>query len=149
MIEPLTAVTWAFSVGTAIANSEPGKKFIEASIGAVAEKLTNDGMTKIGQLRNLIAEKLRRDKPEALPAWDRAEQGSVEDLHEVAGYLMMLQKDSTFTKAVNDLVQEIKSCVVQGDNAMVQNNYDQARGYQLKAEAGSKVYFVEKMENPD
>jgi hypothetical protein len=33
MIDPLTAVTWAFSVETAISQSEPGKKFIEGTIG--------------------------------------------------------------------------------------------------------------------
>lgn len=149
MIETMTAVAWAFSTVSAIANSEPGKKFIEGTIGKVAEKVTEAGIEKIGALRRLIVEKLGGN-PAAKEALEKAEAGSVDDLKDVASYLdIAMRKDEAFANQVQSLIQNIKSCVVQGDDAMVQNNYDQSRGYQIKAEQGSKVYFVERMENPD
>jgi Tfp pilus tip-associated adhesin PilY1 len=150
MIESLTAVAWAFSTVKAIAQSEPGKKFIESTIGKVAEKMTEAGIKKIGELRAAIVAKLQGN-PAAVEALAKAEaSGSEDDLRDVAAHLDMLQrKDPAFAKQIQSLVQEIRSCVVQGDDAMVQNINDQARGYQIKAETGSKVYFVEKMENPD
>jgi hypothetical protein len=150
MIESITAVAWAFSTVGAIAQSEQGKKFIEATIGKVAEKMTEAGIKKIGDLRGAIVAKLQ-GSPAAVEALAKVEAfGTEDDLRDVAAHLdMAARKDVAFGQQVQSMVQEIKSCVVQGDDAMVQNNYDQARGYQIKAETGSKVYFVEKMENPD
>jgi hypothetical protein len=150
MIESLTAVAWAFSTVGAIAQSEPGKKFIEATIGKVAEKMTEAGIKKIGELRGAIVQKLQGD-PAAKAALDKAEaSGAENDLRDVAAHLDMLQRqDTAFAQQVQSLVQEIRSCVVQGDDAMVQNNYDNSRGNMIKAEAGSKVYIVDKMVNPD
>jgi hypothetical protein len=151
MIESLTAVAWAFSTVGAIAQSEPGRNFIESITKKSAEKLTDAGIAKVEQLRQAIVQKLQGD-PGAKAALDKAEaSGTEHDLRDVAAHLDILQqKDQAFAQQLQTLVQEIKSCVVvRGDDAMVQNNYDQARGYQIDAKTGSKVYFVERMENPD
>jgi hypothetical protein len=146
MIESLTAVAWAFSTVGAIAQSEPGKKFIEATIGKVAEKMTEAGIKKIGELRGAIVAKLQGN-PAAVEALAKAEaSGSKDDFQVVANYL---NEDQVFVQYIQSMVQEIRSCVVQGNDAMVQNNHDNARGNMIKAEAGSKVFIVDKMVNPD
>ncbi len=151
MIEYLNAVAWAFSTVKAIAQTEQGKKFIESTIGKTAEKMTEAGLQKIGELRQALSTKLKGN-PAAEEALKKAEAfGTEDDLRDVANYVdMAARKDDAFAKKVQNLVQEINACIVQGNDAMVLNNYgNNARGNMIKAEAGSKVYLVDKMENPD
>ncbi len=150
MIESLPAVAWAFSAVKAIAQSEQGKNFIESVIGKSAEKLTETGFKKTEELRQAIGAKFQGN-PAAQAALVKVEASGEEDnLRDIAKYLdTAVQEDAAFAQQVQSLVQEITSCVVQGDDAMIQNNYDQARGYQIDAKTGSKIYFVERMENPD
>ncbi len=119
MVESLTAVAWAFSTVQAIAQSEPGKKFIEATIGKVAEKLTEAGIKKIAELRQAIGQKLQGN-PAAVEALAKAEaSGSEDDLRDVANYLeMAVRKDAAFAQQVQSLVQEIQTLVqIDGVNA--------------------------------
>jgi hypothetical protein len=100
MTEPLTIVAWAFSTVKTIAQSEPGKKFIESTIGKVAEKMTEAGIKKIAELRQLLIQKLQGN-PEAKAAIEQAEAGSADDLRNVASYLdMILRKDAAFAQQV-------------------------------------------------
>jgi hypothetical protein len=121
MIESLTAVAWAFSTVGAIAQSEPGKKFIEATIGKVAEKMTEAGIKKIGELRAAIVAKLQGN-PAAVEALAKAEAfGSEDDLKDVANYLdMAARKDTAFAQQVQSMVQEIKT-LVQFDDVNAKN----------------------------
>jgi hypothetical protein len=139
MIESLTAVAWAFSTVGAIAQSEPGKKFIEATIGKVAEKMTEAGIKKIGELRGAIVAKLQRN-PAAVEALAKAEAfGSEDDLKDVANYLdMAARKDTAFAQQVQNLVQEIQTLVqIQDDSHMTQINRDNAKGWQTKVQGGT------------
>jgi hypothetical protein len=121
MIESLTAVAWAFSTVGAIAQSEPGKKFIEATIGKVAEKMTEAGIKKIGELRAAIVAKLQGN-PAAVEALAKAEAfGAEDDLKDVANYLdMAARKDMAFAEQVKVLVQEIQT-LVQFDDVNAKN----------------------------
>ncbi len=139
MIESLTAVAWAFSTVKAIAQSEPGKKFIESTIGKVAEKMTEVGIKKIGELRGAIVAKLQGN-PAAVEALAKAETfGSEDDLRDVANYLdMAARKDAAFAQQVQSLVQEIQTLVqIQDDSHMTQINRDNARGWQTKVRGGT------------
>jgi hypothetical protein len=139
MIESLTAVAWAFSTVKAIAQSEPGKKFIEATIGKVAEKMTEAGIKKIGELRAAIVAKLQGN-PAAVEALAKAEAaGSEDDLKDVANYLdMAVRKDAAFADQVKGLVQEIQTLVqIQDDSHMTQINRDNAKGWQTKVQGGT------------
>jgi hypothetical protein len=139
MIESLTAVAWAFSTVGAIAQSEPGKKFIEATIGKVAEKMTEAGIKKIGELRGAIVAKLQGN-PAAVEALAKAEAfGSEDDLKDVANYLdMAARKDTAFAEQVKGLVQEIQTLVqIQDDSHMTQINRDNAKGWQTKVQGGT------------
>jgi dihydroneopterin aldolase len=111
MIDALAAVTWAFSVGTTIANSEPGKKFIEGTIGKVAEMVTEAGVAKINDLRQWIIEKLQGNSA-AQEAIAQAEAGSIDDLKDVASYLeMAARKDAGLAQELTQRVQEIQTFV--------------------------------------
>jgi hypothetical protein len=139
MIDALAAVTWAFSVGTAIANSEPGKKFIEGTIGKVAEKMTEAGIKKIRELRAVIVAKLQGN-PAAVEALAKVEAfGAEDDLKDVANYLdMAARKDTAFAEQVEGLVQEIQTLVqIQDDSYMTQINRDNAKGWQTKVQGGT------------
>jgi uncharacterized protein (DUF4415 family) len=139
MIESLTAVAWAFSTVGAIAQSEPGKKFIEATIGKVAEKMTEAGIKKIGELRAAIVAKLQGN-PAAVEALAKAEAfGAEDDLKDVANYLdMAARKDTAFAQQVQGLVQEIKMLVqIQDDSHMTQINRDNAKGWQTRVQGGT------------
>jgi dihydroneopterin aldolase len=122
MIESLAAVAWAFSTVKAIAQSEPGKKFIESTIGKVAEKMTEAGIKKIGELRGAIVAKLQGN-PAAVEALAKAEAfGAEDDLRDVANYLdMAARKDAVFGQQVQSLVQEIKT-LVQFDDVNAENS---------------------------
>jgi hypothetical protein len=120
MIDALAAVTWAFSVGTAIANSEPGKKFIEGTIGKVAEMVTEAGVAKINDLRQWIIEKLQGNSA-AQEAIAQAEAGSIDDLKDVASYLeMAARKDAGLAQELTQRVQEIQT-LVQFDDVNAKN----------------------------
>jgi hypothetical protein len=149
-MEPIIAVAWAFSTVSAIANSDPGKKFIEGMIGTLAEKITGEGLTKVEHLRKVIVLKLQGN-PAAVEALAKVETcGTEDDFLNVANYLdMAARKDAAFDWQVQSLVREIRTCVAQGNDAIMQNNYDNARGVIVKAAPGSNVYIVDRMINPD
>jgi hypothetical protein len=139
MIESITAVAWAFSTVGAIAQSDQGKKFIEATIGKVAEKMTEAGIKKIGDLRGAIVAKLQGN-PAAVEALAKVEAfGAEDDLRDVASYLDMAQrKDAEFGKEVQKLVQEIQTLVqVQDDSHMTQINRDNSKNWQTKVQGGT------------
>ena len=139
MIEPLTAVAWAFSTVKAIAQTEQGKKFIESTIGKTAEKMTEAGLQKIGELRQTIVAKLKGNQA-AEEALKKAEAfGTEDDLRDVANYLdMSARKDETFANQVQNLVQEIKTLVkIQDDSQMTQINRDNSKGWQTKVQGGT------------
>lgn len=139
MIEPLTAVAWAFSTVKAIAQTEQGKKFIESTIGKTAEKMTEAGLQKIGELRQTIVAKLKGNQA-VEEALKKAEAfGTEDDLRDVANYLdMAARKDDTFANQVQSLVQEIKTLVqIQDDSQMTQINRDNSKGWQTKVQGGT------------
>jgi hypothetical protein len=121
LIDPLTAVTWAFSVGTAIAQSEAGKKFIEGTITRFAEMTVDAGVPKINELRKFIIEKLRGN-PAAKEALDHAEAGSVDGLKDVANYLeMATRQDAGLAQELTQRVQKIQT-LVQFDDVKAKNS---------------------------
>ncbi len=121
IIEPLTAVAWAFSTVKTIAQTEQGKKFIDSTIGKTAEKMTEAGLQKIGELRAAIVQKLQGN-PVAKAALEKAQvSGSQEDFEDVADYLKIeARKDAAFAQQVQSLVQEIKT-LVQFDDVNAEN----------------------------
>jgi hypothetical protein len=117
MIEPITAVAWAFSTVKAITQSEQGKKFIEGIIEKSAEKLTDAGIQKTKHLRDVIVAKLQGN-PSAQEALAKAEaSGAENDFKVVANYLA---QDQAFVRHLQGLVQEIQT-LVQIDDVNAEN----------------------------
>jgi dihydroneopterin aldolase len=122
MIDPLVTVAWAFSTVGTIAQSEQGKKFMESTIGKMAEKMTEEGIKKIDELRRAIVTKFKGN----LAAEDALKKvtafGTENDLRDVANYLdMAARKDEAFAQQVQNLVQEIKT-LVQFDDVNAENS---------------------------
>lgn len=109
MVEPLTVVALAFSTLKAVANSEPGKKFVEGVIGKVAENFTETAQKKIDRLRQFIVQKLKGNADATTALKEVSETGSETALRDVADYLnMAMRKDEAFTRQVLQLTQEIQ-----------------------------------------
>ncbi len=135
-MEPLTIASFAF----AAIQSEPGKKFIEATIGKVAEKFTETAIQKMNELREIIWNKLRGN-PDAEKALQEAEAGSEAGIRDVASYLdMAMRRDELFAVQVKEAVRVIQQNQIQGNDGMIQNNYDSSTGYQVKNEGGENYF---------
>ena len=148
MIEYSTAVARAFSTVKAIAQTEQGKKFIESTIGKTAEKMTEAGVQKIGELRHAIVAKLKNN-PAAEEALKKAEAfGTENDLRDVANYLeMAARQDDRFAKQVQSLVQEIKT-LVQFDDVNAQNVQQIFGGQGLQVNASQEQAIIQIQGNP-
>jgi DNA-binding FadR family transcriptional regulator len=92
-----------------------------------------------------------KGKPGTDKLIEAAAKGSEPEFQQIQGYLLKEMENPEFVEMVKPYAQEIHQTIVQmEDNSMMlQVNRDNAKGYQIKAELGSKVYFVERMENPD
>ncbi|NJO78154.1 MAG: hypothetical protein HC827_06255 [Cyanobacteria bacterium RM1_2_2] len=141
MLDPVSAaVTVEMIVSLAFQgflNSEAGK----ASVGKVAEKLTEATLEKVGQLRKLIFERLRGKSPELQQIEAKVEQAgqiTPEQLEEVKAYLHVeMNNDKQFAAEVKQLAaqiqQEINIAQMQGQ----QNNqivYPGGHGQQFNNE---------------
>lgn len=137
MVEPLTIAAFAFAT---VANSEPGKKFIEATIGKVAEKFTETAIQKMNELRQVIWNKLR-GIPDAETALKQAETGSENAIRDVADLVSIaMRKDQAFAEQVGAIVKTIYANQIQGDHGQIQNIYDQGTGIQSQTYDQGKTY---------
>jgi hypothetical protein len=104
-------------------------------------------------LRQKIWEKLR-GKPKAESALAAVEEkSSKEELGRLAVYLHdEMEDDPQFAEEVRVLAQEINAGKLQDNSTMVQNVYDNAKGWQTKVEGGTayigEINFHGKPPNP-
>jgi maltodextrin utilization protein YvdJ len=128
-------------------------KFVESGVGKLTEKFTEAALAKIEQLRQKIWEKLR-GKPKAESALAAVEEkSSKEELGRLAVYLHdEMEDDPQFAEEVRVLAQEINAGKLQDNSTMVQNVYDNAKGWQTKVEGGTayigEINFHGKPPNP-
>jgi hypothetical protein len=113
------------------------QEFIKNGAGELAKKFTEEAITKIEQLRQLIWDNLRSN-PDAKTALSNVEQGQAEDLADIGTYLKaVMGKDAEFASQVQAIAQEINAGKLLDQSFMTQNNYDNARGWQTKVEGGT------------
>ena len=121
MIDPISALTIVSLAVTPFLNTEAGK----ASVGKLAEKLTEGALKKMGELWNLIHNKLHSKKlPEVNAAIGKAQQGDQTAINEVAKYLeQIMGVDGEFATEVQKLTQEIQQeiTIQQGAGGKVYN----------------------------
>ena len=113
------------------------QEFIKSGAGEVAKKFTSEAIAKMGQLRQLIWDKLRGN-PDAESSLTSVEQGEKDDIADVGTYLKAaMKKDPEFAAQVQAIAQEINAGKLMDQSSMTQNNYDNAKGWQAKVEGGT------------
>lgn len=131
MAEPVT-LTAAMIVTLAFT------KFLESGAGELGKKFTETAITKMEQLRQKISEKLQGNRyaESALTAVQK--ERSERALGQLELYLQQeMDRDPQFAYEVKTLAEEINKGKLQDNSTMVQNVYDNARAWQVKAEGGT------------
>lgn len=107
----------------------------------LGKRFTEGAIAKMKPLRQLIITRLQ-GKPKAKEAIAQLEAGSEEALENIISYLKTeMQEDKEFCDTLEKMVSEIKAERLQDPStSMLQNNWDNATGFQTKAEPGSHVY---------
>lgn len=113
------------------------REFVKSGAGELAKKFTTEAISKMHDLRELIWNKLR-GHPDAESALASIKEGSEDDLNDVATYLKVaMRNDPQFASQVQALAQQINAGKLQDNSNMTQNNYDNAKGWQIKVEGGT------------
>ncbi len=112
------------------------QEFIKSDAGEVAKKFTGEAIAKMGQLRELIWNRLRGKHPVAEDALAKAKAGEQEGIEKVATLLGVELLDEAFAGHVQAIAQEINVGKLLDYSSMTQNNYDNAREWQTKVEGG-------------
>jgi hypothetical protein len=132
MADPITTLT-ASAIAT-LAFQE----FVKSGAGELAKKFTGEAIAKMGQLRELIWNRLAGKHEAAAAAIEKAKAGEQEGIDNVAVFLgSELLIDKEFAGQVQAIAQEINAGKLLDQSSMTQNNYDNARGWQTKVEGGT------------
>jgi hypothetical protein len=142
MTDPVTAMTASAIVSLAF------QEFVKSGAGDLAKRFTGEAITKIGKLRDLIWKKLKGNS-DAEEALEKVQAGSEEEISDVATFLKLAMKsDQEFAGQVQAIAQEINAGKLLDQSSMTQNNYDNARGFQIKVEGSTanigEVHISEK-----
>lgn len=115
------------------------QKFIESGVGELAKKFSAEAISKMDNLLKRIWAKLR-GKPrveEVKGSIERTHKVTPEQVNQIAAYLQVaMDEDPQFANEIRLLAQAISAGKLVDQANMVQNNYDQARGWQVKVEGG-------------
>jgi hypothetical protein len=132
MTDPVTAMT-----ASAIA-SLAFQEFVKSGAGNLAKRFTGEVIAKMGQLRELIWNRLAGKHPAADEAIEKAKAGEQEGIDNVAAFLgSELLIDKEFSGQVQTIAQEINAGKLLDQSSMTQNNFDNAKGWQTKVEGGT------------
>lgn len=106
MPDPISAIAIVSLAVTPFLNTEAGK----ASVGKIAEKLTEATLKKMHDLWMLVSNKLNsKQLPEVDAVTKKAQEGNQVAIEEVAKYIEhMMEADEEFANEVQNLTQEIQ-----------------------------------------
>jgi hypothetical protein len=143
MTDQVTALT-----ASAIA-SLAFQEFVKSGAGDLAKRFTGEAIAKIGRLRELIWGRLAGKHPAADEVIEKAKAGEQEGIDNIAAFLgSELLIDKEFAGQVQAIAKEINAGKLLDQSSMTQNNYDNARGFQVKVEGGTanigEVHISEK-----
>lgn len=116
------------------------QKFIESGAGELAKKFTTDAIVTMESLLKRIWTKLRsKPRVEAVKAAiEQTHKITPEQINQIAAYLQVaMDEDPQFAQEVRLMAQQINAGKIQDNSSMVQNNSDNARGWQTKVEGGT------------
>jgi hypothetical protein len=131
MTDPITALTVSTIASLAF------QEFVKSGAGELAKKFTGEAIAKMGQLRELILNRLTGKHSAIDEAIEKAKAGEKEGIENVAAFLNSeLLIDKEFAGQVQAIAQEINAGKLLDQSSMVQNNYDSATGYQIRNDGG-------------
>lgn len=116
------------------------QKFLESSAGELAKKFSTAAIAKLDTLLKHIWAKLRGQHrvEEVKAAIDQTHAITPKQINQIAAYLQMaMDEDLQFASDIQMLAQEINAGKLIDQSNMVQNNYEQAKGWQAKVEGGT------------
>lgn len=126
------------------------QEFIKSGAGELAKKFTGEAIAKMGQLRELIWNRLTGKHPIAEEALAKAQAGEQEGIDKIATLLGVELLDEAFAGQVQAIAQEINAGKILDQSTMTQNNSDNARGWQTKVEGGTayigEIHITDKAE---
>jgi hypothetical protein len=132
MTDPITALTVSTIASLAF------QEFVKSGAGELAKKFTGEAIAKMGQLRELILNRLTGKHSAIDEAIEKAKAGEKEGIENVAAFLSSeLLIDKEFAGQVQAIAQEINAGKLLDQSSMTQNNYDNARGWQTKVDGGT------------
>jgi uncharacterized protein with von Willebrand factor type A (vWA) domain len=131
MADPITTLT-----ASAIA-SLAFQEFVKSGAGELAKKFTGEAIAKMGQLRELIWNRLAGKHQAAAEAIEKAKAGEQEGIDTIATLLGVELLDQEFAGQAQAIAHEINAGKLLDQRSMTQNNYDNAKGWQTKVEGGT------------
>lgn len=136
MAYPITTLT-----ASAIA-SLAFQEFVKYGAGELAKKFTGEAIAKMGQLRELIWNRLAGKHAVAEEALEKAKAGEQEGIDTIATLLGVELLDQEFAGQVRAIAHEINAGKLLDQSSMTQNIAEGAKGWQNKVEGG-EVYQAE------
>ncbi|MBF2089309.1 MAG: hypothetical protein IGR80_11925 [Synechococcales cyanobacterium K44_A2020_017] len=116
------------------------QKFLESGAGKLGEKYTMEAIAKMESLLKRIWTKLR-GKPrieEVKASIEKTQTITPEQINQIAAYLQVaMDDDPKFADEICLMAQQINAGKIQDNSSMVQNNSDNAKGWQTKVEGGT------------
>ena len=112
------------------------QEFLKTSTGELAKQFSAQAITKMGELRQAIVNRMQGKDPRAAEALAKAEGGNEQALKTIAAFLDVEMLDPGFASRVQAIAQEIHAGKLLDRSSMVQNISDNAIGYQVKNEGG-------------
>ncbi len=145
MTDPVTALTAsAILVPRGFANDSLAfQEFVKSGAGDLAKRFTGEAISlgeryanaKMGRLRELIWGRLAGKHPAVDEAIEKAKAGEQEGIDTTLLGVELLDKE--FAGHVQAIMEEINAGKLLNQSSMTQNNYDNAKGWQMKVEGGT------------
>jgi len=112
--------------------------FIKSGTGELAKRFTTEAISKIPILWEKIKTRLTGKSAKVDEALAKVENGDSTVIETITKNLdVVLDEDLDFAEELRVLAQTIQAGKIQDNSSMVQNNSDNAKGYQTKVEGGT------------
>ncbi|MCA2643908.1 MULTISPECIES: hypothetical protein [unclassified Microcystis] len=114
------------------------QEFIKSGTGELAKRFTTEAISKIPILWEKIKTRLTGKSAKVDDALARVENGDSTVIETITKNLdVVLDEDRDFAEELRVLAQTIQAGKIQDNSSMVQNNSDNAKGWQTKVEGGT------------
>jgi hypothetical protein len=114
------------------------QEFIKSGTGDLAKRFTTEALAKIPILWNKIKTRLTGKSAKVNEALNKVEKGDSTAIETITKNLdVELIEDPNFAEELRVLAQTIQAGKIQDNSSMVQNNSDNAKGWQTKVEGGT------------